>query len=439
MRIGVIIRRLNHYRALAPLIHAALDRGMEVVCLHDCSGARDGFKGYLFPDPDKVPSFAPHAPRIVQYQDEDGLIGAITAAGVDVLVSNVVKHLVMPRRWREVKPLYAVVHYGLVDSMVIGKPWDSATIFGLPSDQASVDLHCLYSPDFVDFYRRVFAETGRRLGEDWESEFDRVLAPRLVATGFLGLDAIRRVDRNAVRARLGVSEGTPIVMMLPPVMTDWCPWTDVFMASSSAERWWRLIRAGAWSDWRWALHGWTYEAMARAVRRFCDANGALLIVKFRQKHPPPPPLVAAAHRLICDESEYPSTALELLAVADLSIYFFSTLVMESAFAGCFGLAVPNPSYRAKPHDSIFKEMLYNDERGNLYNFPGVNRWMTIPEVIRQLPEMRLADLRMDAEARRRFVAKFLLADDCRTAERVLAEIEKRLAQRADAVGSRAAP
>jgi hypothetical protein len=164
-----------------------------------------------------------------------------------------------------------------------------------------------------------------------------------------------------------------------------------------------------------------------ALRAFCDANDALLIVKSRRKEGRVPRYTRSrADLVLYDPSHYPATILELLSVASLCVHFFSSAVYESVFLG-----VPSLCIAPSAEDMglwRWSRGLYNLREGESYNVPGASYFMPLPEAFDALPRARFKDFPMDPTSRAHFVRKFLGFDDTRSSERVLDLVGARVAQ-----------
>ena len=169
--------------------------------------------------------------------------------------------------------------------------------------------------------------------------------------------------------------------------------------------------------------------MVQAIRRFCDRNGACLLVKARQKMPVPSYLAAVADRCVYDESSYQATILEALSVAQLCISFYSAAVMESIGLGVPHLTVGFPAHYYydddNPMNSLARfQQFYDSQEGSLFRFQGAASLMSIPEAIYALPAKTLAGFRLAPESRKAYVAKYLGFDDGVSAGRVLDLVQR---------------
>jgi len=274
-----------------------------------------------------------------------------------------------------------------------------------------------------------------------------------------------RIDRAAARRRLGLDPSRPVVVYCPyPFLSNPCTfWTDniygpfrsrprtakvlaeiekvVARADGmlhargrmsygadrlvhGVERLRQAVRSRRPPGRRYArdvAQRWDDRGVVKAVRGFCDANGATLVVKPRAKDPVPAYLRAAAARVVDDENYFPATILELMSAADLCVHSFSTVAYEAAYA-----RVPSICVTADADDLGF----WPDWRWFLsaapltsFNFPGVTYPVTVGSMVDDFPQRRLADFRLDPAARMHYLKKFVGDDDGKASDRLLDLVE----------------
>jgi len=406
-RLGVVIDRKNYYRLLAPVVEAALARGWEVVCFHDYAQVRTGTKGAEFPDVSAVPAFRSGAPRVETYRGSDSLPEALDRAGVTLVVS-----LGLPPERLRVGATPGRV--GWVSLQYHGE------IFSLlaPPAVLAVDALGIYGPWWLEAAVSYFRTRGllERDGAD-----ERALRAKAAVVGFPEMDQFDSIDAAEVRRRWRLPERRPIVLFLPypfrsNPQTPWCRW-----AYRGGNRAWRRLRlrlAGERALEQSVVRGWDDKAVARAVRAFCDANDALLVVKSRAKDPVPGYVARLADLTLYDESYYPPTILEALAVARLCIHFYSTTVFEVVGAGVPSLCLC-PSSEEMGTTGGWWGDFYTRREGGPFQFRGIAETVSIPEAIETLPGQRLEDIVPDPAAREAYTARFLTLVDGKSAGRLL--------------------
>ena len=178
--------------------------------------------------------------------------------------------------------------------------------------------------------------------------------------------------------------------------------------------------------WPHAWHGWNDLNVVKAIRRFCDRNGAYLLVKSRRKTPVPAYTQALADRCVYDDSFYPATVLEALSVASLSVSYYSNSVFESVSLGVPHLCMTYSSEDYNGGYSSYFSRFYTPAEGSAFQFRGVATAWSIPEALSQLPNKTLDDFAMDTEARARYIHKFLTHDAGNGGVRTAEAIERAL-------------
>jgi len=395
MRIAVPIRSKNYYRLLGPVVEEALRRGHEVDC-HQWSGPAKGESPFSGPPLE----FREGTPRVLSYRSAEELAECWRWEPPDAVVS-----IDPPGELRgAAKSRWLWLQYG-------------ADMALLPEQQGFFDA------DAVAFYSAHWRELIRARHRDVElgAELDR----KSVIVGAPELDAVHAIDRESARQRLGLPADRPVVLYLPFPLhsnprTSWL--ASVYRPSTRIEQAVRLLATGHRQYWRHAREGRNDRRLVEAARRFCDRNGALLVMKARDKDWPPRYASRLADRVLGDESHHPPTILELMRVASLCVHFYSTAAMEAAYCGVPSLCLaPEPLELAEPsHLAAFPfHDIHNGEAGGIYNAPGVAYWRPLDSAFDGLGSWSLADFPLDGEARRRYVEAFLGSDDGRSAGRLI--------------------
>jgi hypothetical protein len=415
MKLGVVIERTNYYRLLAPVVDAALARGWQVVCLHDYSQPRSGMKGYEFPAVEAIPRFANGVPRLVTYEGAAKLVDAIDRAEVDAVISLTPPASTEARRMGRAKWISLQYAGELVANMS-------------PSSARGVDLLGVYSDWWLDFGLAVLRAQGQTThGDDRE----RPIRQKAIVVGFPEVDQFNRIDPADVRRRWGIPPGKPVVAFLPYPFgsnprTPWSRW--VYSPGYAALKRMYLRLSGQAKLATLSARRWDDRAVCRAVRAFCDANGAHLVVKGRQKDPVPSYLLRMADLTLNDQGHYPPTILEVLSVAEVCIHFYSGTVFEAAACGVPGLSICPSLDDMVGSVTPWHEAIYAREEGSLFQFRGVTATLGIGETIETLPRMSLADFVVDPSAHSAYTRKFLGFDDARSAGRLLDAAERLVAK-----------
>ena len=240
------------------------------------------------------------------------------------------------------------------------------------------------------------------------------------------LDVAREIDQCAVRARWGIPASQPVVVLFPfPAgVGQEAFWPKhIFAEASVARKLARIIRHGRYEYLPDVWRRCDDANVVAALRRFCDLNGAYLLVKARQKTPVPHYLEAAADRCVYDEHVYPGTVFEALSIASLSVGHFTTAAIESVALGIPHLCIPFSADHYFPASATMNirsfEHFFSTAEGGPFQFTGASTVMTVPDVLARLGQMDLSAFRMEEAARRRYVEKFVSHADGRAGERLV--------------------
>ncbi len=314
--LAFIIERTAEYRYIGSVIEAALDYGHDVTLWLDYGQPREGAKAYQFPAAESIPDFETNAPNSIIYEGEEGLKELLTRNLADCVVAS-----------------RGPSHYLPTDSTVAAHmPWVSVqehfdfVMFGLDKITGST-LNCAYSPFWLDVIEQLYAQPTEcenlrfQIEAGWRE------------TGCCQADGIRHIDPEQVRAKWNILSDRPVVVYLPSNQGQ-ALFLRVLRANSRLRQAAHILKDGRWRVLPYLLQPFSDKALVDSVRRFCDANGAFLLVKSREKNPIPDYLDAAADKIVMDDTEYPASILRAMSVADLCISAYpSDSVSDAAAVG----------------------------------------------------------------------------------------------------------
>jgi hypothetical protein len=412
MRIGFLIEKWNYYRLFGPIVERALARGHETECWHDLGQLRTGPKATKLPD--TMPSFRNGQPRLRPFRDAADFAAQLAADAPDVMVA-----LSRPPGAGEgLRMRWFGLQYTLDVASLLTPA--GATRFDV------LGLHSRYWADRVAESLRIIASnraggTGKAPEPVDEVAVAEVVRRQGVVVGTPEMDQVHGIDPAAVRARLGLEPGRLVVLYIPfPFNSNPRPfWVrHVYGGGSNVLSRLRVWLRGNTRYREQAARGLTDRGTVEAVRAFCDANGAALVVKEREKDPASHYLRGQADLVLGDEEYYPATILGLLRISSLCVHFFSTVAYEAAYAGVPSLCVA-PDLEDLGFPPMWREWFLNLEEGNSWNFPGVIYPITLEEVVRELPRRRIADFPLEQAARAQYVERFVGFDDGKSSDRVL--------------------
>ena len=411
MKVAVLITRTPEYRHYAPIIEAALARGWEVECWHDHSQLQTGVKGYQFPSLESVPPFRAGQPVVRGYQGRAELRTWLTEMRVDAVLTATPDAAGQP--FPSPRPLWICKQY-FVDSLC----WSG------PDSLLACDVLAVYSRWWLEWAAGHFEAEGAIADRD---TYLRSLSSRAAYVGLPDMDAATLVDRDEVRRRWGIGANQPVVTLFPfpQGMGRSTFWPRRICAEPNRLK--QLVHIVAERRFEYlphVWHGWNDRSLVTALRRFCDRSGAYLLVKSRRKTPVPAYVETLADRCVYDDSFYPSTILEALSIASLSVSYYSNAVFESAWLGVPHLCV---TYTAEDYNgaaSNFFSRFYTPDEGSAFQFRGVSTAWSLAETLDRLPAKTLGDFTIDPDARERYVRKFLTHDEGDGGVRTIDAIER---------------
>lgn len=413
MRIAFLIMRSPEYRVYGPVIDAALARGWDVECWHDYSQLRTGLKGYQFPHVDAVPEFRNGRPSIRSYEGRAELRTWLAEMRTDAVVAWETAEAAVGLPLPHPRPRWIAQQYHL----------DSFVAYG-PDSLRSCDLLTVYSRWWLEWAGKHFEAEGTVPDGD---AFIRELEPWTACVGLPEVDAAPLIDPAEVRRRWGIPERQPVVVLFlfPQGVGRDVFWPQQICAEPSRlKQAANIVRRGRHEYWPHVWHGWNDLHVVRALRRFCDRNGAYLLVKARRKTPVPSYTEQLADKCLYDESAYPATVLEALSIAALSAGYYTTSVFESVSLNVPHLCVTYTARDYNGGEPGYFMQFYTPDEGGPFQFQGVTTAWDIPETLATLPAKRLADFAIDPAARRRYLEKFLTHDDGDGGARTIDAIER---------------
>jgi len=408
LTLGFLVLRKGFLKVIGATIQAALERGHEAVLIWDPVEPKPG-EAVTEADLSAWPGA-----RRVLWARRQPLLPLLQAATIEALIAPSL-HYVLKASVRD-EGIAEIRRAGIG---LYSVDYVFETVTSDPEGYRVIDITFYMSGFQRELHHRLFAAEFAVLGSEIE------LAARSNISGSTMLDQLAVVDRPAIRKRYGIGPDQPVVLFMSLKMAVPDPWRQLLWGPGA--RGWRVLKALATGHARWVpeiLRGNGYAALGSALAGFCKRTGAALVVKSREKNADPRFLRRIADVFLYDEAVYPYTSIELMSIADLCVHFQSGAVLEAAFAGVPSLSIAVSQEHLRQYSSF--DEVYGGRPGSLQNFPGVV-WGADPTgVIDRLRGASLGDFRLDADARRRYVDKFLGFADTGSSVRVLTAIERTL-------------
>jgi hypothetical protein len=422
VHVAFLVIRGSYVKHFAGAVEEALARGWRVTLLCDHRGVESqptGWKGYDFPRLDAMPAFVRGVPAVAAFTSVEELDGLLRGGGVQALFVAGARPIVAEIRRRCPALLIAQIQ----------SAWDALMLHVTPQTLPLFDAIYGFSPSWVDWWADYQVAYGRIPGDDREAWRGR-LKDRYVSVGFAEAEQLKYIDRVAVRARLGLPPARPVVLYLPfPFQSVWREfWPHRIHRPPRAVAALHVLVSGRREWWPYVRRGWNDRRLVEGLRRFCDASGAVLVVKSRVKNLVPRYLRRLADLTVYDEAYYPATILELLAVSSLCIHYYSFALSEAVYAGVPSLCI-SPSAAEWPKIRVQKMAVpaFSAAPESFYNFPGAVWSVSIPEAFERLAGLSLAAFSLQEERRRAFIDRFFGPGDLDVAARIHDDVERRLA------------
>ncbi len=401
-----LIHRSNYYKLLGPLIEEALRRGLDV----EIWIFRDS-KGKVHLDPSQLPLALVSSRAVIRhFQSIEEVSTELAETSAKAVFSL---HSRSRYKVATTKAMFITLQHGI----------DTFAEVDLES-LCNTDKLCLYSAFWLDWGASYYAEVR---GVD-KARATSLLQQKVALTGFPQMDNVDQAEPKEIRKKYGLAADQKLVLYLPITLGNINGlWPRFFAADTLFQRiqafWQATLKYGDFGRTyiRWLLSGWNDRKLAGAIRAFAKNNDAVLIAKARQKDPLRPSVIEQADLALYDEEHYPSTTLELLSIADVCIHFYSFAALEAAYCGVYGLTIdrPSPVSDVGEPEPVYHRLWRTREQGSAFNAPGVNMWMTIPDVIQKLPGLSLTEMQIDTEMRAEYIERFMGSSDGKASERIL--------------------
>jgi hypothetical protein len=417
VKVAFLASRKGYFKVLGSLIQAAVDRGHAVVLVRDPKQRKKG-EATTEDDFKHWP-----AARVIDHEWGSPLLPTLKEECAEALIApslhTLLKAMTLEGEAQEMRE--AGIRLYSVD-------YAFETVTSDPEGYRVVDVTFYQS----DFQRRLHWQERKTDFATLGPGID--LEARSAVCGSTMMDQLALVtDRASVRRKYGLPPDKPVVLFMSLKMAVPEPWRTFVWGSS-----WRGVREALRRQPAAAVRmageiatglvdrlcrGSGYRRLIESVRRFCADNGAVLVVKSREKNADPPFLARLADVFVKkDEDVFPYNSMELMAISSLCIHFQSGAVLEAAFCGAPSISIRVPQSHLAGV-TAFQES-FGGMLGTLQNFEGVVWSSDRREAERLLEGRTLADFGVNPDARRAYVEKYLGFGDTRSSQRVLDVIER---------------
>ena len=434
MNVGFYVPRNTFIRIYGPLIDFFLKEqwGVYIFCDHRISQRELTYKQDQFPKVTDIPKFKIN-PEIIAFNRLEDLVQTILKNEIRVFFV-----ITFGSFMAEVKKILFQSNYSLIiaelqsflDTIALSD-WKSLS---------NVDIVYAYSNNWIKWWEECLVHF-KLVNEKTKAAIFSELEKKFIPIGVPEIDQIREYDKVFIRRKYRLPKGKKIVLLLPfpwyghgfSLDSQWNLWTHmVYKPQKMLVRILKLLNHK--SSWKYLpkvlpdmWKGLNDRKVINAIRIFCNRNNAILIVKARKKNPVIGYLKQIADHIIFDEGFYPYTTLELLFIADLSIGYLTTAVLESVLAGTPSLSlVPEYGKTWPTDDNFFFTGDFSSEPGNFFNFDGVVYSESIADIVLNMPDKTFEDYKLYPANRDKFIKKYLGYSDYRACERIYNDLCQRL-------------
>ena len=416
------LARTSFYRTLGPLLEATLeDSYWEVELVLGLPVPADNLKSYQNPTSDNVPArFKGRCKTRMVFTTEE-MAAALNEA--DAVIANVGCSCVAYEFADRVRnPVWCAVFDA-----------DHSVLPAHHFDEAEMNFWASH------YYLDWAVEVGLASREHLEA--------RSYEIGYVRADPLKWSTREAVRREWRIDQDRPVVLYIPDgyrlslnsaFITDW--YRHVWCVESRAER---LLRALLFrrnrQAVREALNGDGNDAqMIRALRAFCDSNGAgLVMMPRRQKEWSGSSAftaeeLKAADFIVSEDEAHPQTTLRAIQMADLVICgYASGALLDALAAGVPYITIGMP-FAANSLENELYAQRFNREQGDR---PGATWLIPAEDFIRNFPGKWLSDFKIDPVVLDQVRAQYVGPVDGQCSRRLLEAVRTRL----DGQGARKEP
>ena len=426
---------MNWYRVISSVIAEALRRKWHVECWYAMQ--KDRTLGENIPVHERSPKFKEGAVVPRSFSGHEGLEALLHREPADVLVDLDIMLIELPSVCRDVSDRPLTVLLEGISHARLQYPHGNALprfdIYAVPSQWYIDETIRIRTSDQSDFLKQVEdSQIGGRFVYDepvqaikcqWSEDDVAYYRKHSRVVGTPSFGDIKLIDKNAVRRRLRLDTGKPVVCYLPSPhdMRLNHLWSDLNMSS----RFWGTLVC-AWkhrqfSRWRELMSAPRDVDMVASVRKFCDRNGAVFIAKLRHSRLARKYLRDAADIIVGEEGYYPHTALEIFSVADVVFGYTSAAAVECIAAGTPYVDIQVPFFPKELYVRAYSPTLQVTQawKGAVWAISAIN-------AVKELPQQKIADFKLDVNARKLYLTHFTSGVSRDGSARLLDTIERRI-------------
>ena len=283
--------------------------------------------------------------------------------------------------------------------------WAADYLVITPDKLKLIDNLFVHSAEMREIYFKHFPEA-----------FKKNLSSKFIPVGNPIFDCLKENQtKDYLLKKYGIPEGKKVVLLMALNLSV-LPWAKYYFGSPNKVKLFLnfLIKPniGYLKDY---LKFGGYKASLQSVKKWCQKNDALLIVKSRPKHKEPKYVKEIADLVISDDSFCPLASVELVSISDLVIGYGSTVVLEAGFLGVRALSI-DIDIKSK---ISWRRTLDAYRESGIYGYEGLSDTIDYHKVSEYLDEHDLNSLKVDRVKRKEYIEKFLGYDDFNSGKRIV--------------------
>ncbi len=408
MNISFIIYGTRCYQLLAPIIDEALNKkDWHVECWLNYNHPKKGAKSNQFPNIDLCPKFASGTPTFRLYYSTQDLENLVSRKKNKVIISQFT-----PFR------LGIETHNGkwICVQHNFETFWMNGSKGLLSADKVLIYTHW-WKNWALDYFKATEPDFSVK---QFKTVFEVVGVPEH--------DPIKDINKANIREKLKIPKNKKVVLYLPFVsISSKAFWpSKIFAEDNLFKQLFNLFLYGKLNYLPEFFKNNNEKNVISAVRRFCDKNNAILLVKGRLKSKIPTSVKNSADHTLYDESFYPSTILEAASISDLCISYYSNSVLS-----VLRTETPQIFVDFKLEDFYLKDEIKEKKRFNFkvnypdspMNFDGATFKTSIPDLIKKFPNSKLDSFKLENTIKKNYLEKFLKDNSLDSSKRVIKIIE----------------
>lgn len=156
----------------------------------------------------------------------------------------------------------------------------------------------------------------------------------------------------------------------------------------------------------WIIKGYSEKKMIKSIKKFCEKNNLLFVIKKRNKHR----LIDEGYNLadlIIDDREnntYPTNYQKLLRISKLVMGYHSTAVFESVKMNVPFLNIESPNGHWQ---SNLVKQFFSVKKNSYLNYPKVVWNYKIKDILRNFEKMHLNNFQINSDYKKKYIEEFL--------------------------------